>query len=167
MTTKLPQADENKIETTAQLAEAIKEIDFVESCIDFQWRFEIEELWTGNPKASYPPKFLGPNNNLDLRGWLVNTCFRRPDTNSGEIGEGPSRQEFVPVGVTPSGVFKTCYLLVYLTTWHEIMESMIFKGFRPFDPHNTVDELNAIQAAKREAIGSTRRKNFVTIKERQ
>jgi len=153
----LPQAVEPQIYYTGELMTIIENIDFVDSCVDFKWRFEIEEVWSLDPasfKAGKEPVF---------KGWHVNTVFNRPDTNTGEIGEGPSRKEFIPAGSTASGVFKTCYLLVFLTTWHEIMESMIYKGFRPFDPHNSVDELVSIQKAKREATPGVRRKNFVTL----
>lgn len=68
-------------------------------------------------------------------GWLVRLTFDRPDANTGVVGRGKSRQEFVPIGATVASVVRTCWVLVELTARHEAMEAFRFDGERVFDPH--------------------------------
>jgi hypothetical protein len=93
------------------------------------WEWEIEEL------------------PMD-KGWLVNTTFKRPDTDTGIMGTGRGRQEFIAKGATESGVVKTAWLLAELIVRHELMEAFRYRGVRIFDPHHTVEELSMPHRAR-------------------
>lgn len=114
-----------KVLYAAQLRAVLNRITFAPSCVDMSWKWELEEVWEED----------------SLKGWLVNTTFQRPDTNTGEMGTGKGRQGFIPVGTTLSGVVKTAWLLAELIVRHELMEAFLFDGKRVFDPHKTVFEL--------------------------
>jgi hypothetical protein len=126
-------ADE-PVQTTAQLREVFDRISFAPSCVNMGWTWEIEEL------------HVAPN--AALKGWLVNTTFRRPDTNTGVVGIGSGRKEFIGVGASESGVVKTAWLLAELIVRHELMEAFLYRGVRIFDPHHSVDELSMPQRAR-------------------
>jgi hypothetical protein len=116
------------IETTADLRAVLDQISFAPSCVNMGWAWEIEELRVG-PEST-------------LKGWLVNTTFRRPDTHTGVVGTGRGRQELISVGASESGAVKTAWLLAELIVRHELMEAFLYRGVRIFDPHHTVDELS-------------------------
>jgi hypothetical protein len=118
---------EPRIETEQALRAVLDQITFAPSCVDMGWAWQIEELRLADGK---------------LRGWLVNTTFRRPDTHSGEIGIGTGRQELVAYGASESAVVKTAWLLAELIVRHELMEAFLYKGVRIFNPHHTVEELS-------------------------
>ena len=118
---------EDEIRTREALRAVLDQITFAPSCVDMGWNWEIEEL--RRPDES-------------LRGWLVNTTFRRPDTHTGEIGIGRGRQELINFGATETGVVKTAWLLAELIVRHELMEAFLYKGVRIFNPHHTVEELS-------------------------
>jgi hypothetical protein len=123
------------VRTTGQLRAVFDRISFAPSCVNMGWTWEIEELPTA-PAG-------------DLKGWLVNTTFRRPDTDTGVVGVGRGRQEFVAVGASESGVVKTAWLLAELIVRHELMEAFLYRGIRIFDPHHTVEELSMPQRARK------------------
>ncbi len=120
----------DRINSAALLQEILKDISFRPSCVDFQWEWEVEPTYRFVAGATF-----------ELRGWLVRTTFRRPDTATGLIGTGHGRWELIEVGTSVSGVVKTCWLLVDLITRHELMEAFSFRGVRVFDPHKSVDDL--------------------------
>jgi len=124
------------VETTAELRRIFDRISFAPSCVNMEWRWEIEELHTSPDGA--------------LKGWLVNTTFRRPDTETGVIGVGRGRQELIARGASESGVVKTAWLLAELIVRHELMEAFLYRGVRIFDPHHTVDELSMPHRARQE-----------------
>lgn len=128
-----PSCMEQRVETQAQLRAVLDRITFAPSCVNMGWQWQIEELR------------VAPDGRL--RGWLVNTTFRRPDTNTGEIGTGSGRQELIAVGATESAIVKTAWLLAELIVRHELMEAFLYKGVRIFNPHHTVEEL-AMPAAR-------------------
>ena len=117
---------EQRVETEAALRAVLDGITFAPSCVDMGWDWEIEELRLGSGV---------------LRGWLVNTTFRRPDTHSGQIGIGRGRQELVGFGASETAVVKTAWLLAELIVRHELMEAFLYKGIRIFNPHHSVEEL--------------------------
>ena len=127
---------EYKVYTSKELSDVLSKVTFAPSCIDFGWGFEIEELKDHSTGA--------------LRGWFINTTFRRPDTHTGILATGRGRKEVVFVGTTDSGIVKTAWLLCELIVRHELMEAFLYKGYRPFDPH--MDELTACQVVKRAPI---------------
>jgi hypothetical protein len=118
---------EARIESQEQLRAVLDQITFAPSCVDMGWQWQIEELRLADGR---------------LRGWLVNTTFRRPDTHTGEIGIGSGRQELVAFGASESGVVKTAWLLAELIVRHELMEAFLYQGVRIFNPHHTVEELS-------------------------
>ena len=115
------------IQSEAQLRAVLDQITFAPSCVSMGWQWQIEELRLQSG---------------DLRGWLVNTTFRRPDTHTGEIGIGSGRQELIAFGASESAVVKTCWLLAELIVRHELMEAFLYRGVRIFNPHHSVDELS-------------------------
>jgi hypothetical protein len=121
------------VQTTAQLREVLDRISFAPSCVNMGWTWEIEEL---------------PAPGGGLKGWLLNTTFRRPDTDTGIVGVGRGRQELIAVGASESGVVKTAWLLAELIVRHELMEAFLYRGVRLFDPHHTVDELSMPHRAR-------------------
>jgi hypothetical protein len=131
--------DEKRVHTTAELRAIFDQVGFAPSCVNMDWTWEIEELHVEGGR---------------LRGWLVNTTFRRPDTDTGAIGVGRGRQELIAVGTSESGVVKTAWLLAELIVRHELMEAFLYRGIRIFDPHHTVEELSMPHHAR--ARGTSR-----------
>jgi len=117
----------------AHLERVLARVTFVNSVLDFKWRFEIEILGE-----------VGVTRELD-KDWLVNVTFERPDTNTGVVSRGKSRQEIVWKGAYLSGVVKTAWLLLELTIRHELMEGFRFDDQRIFNPHNSVFDLADLQ----------------------
>lgn len=122
-----------KIETEEQLKEVLEQITFKNTCLDFKWKFEYEEIT------------LMDWENGERYAWLVWCSFERPDTLTGEIGRGRGRDEVIWEGTYVSGVVKTCWLLVELLVRHELMEGFRFLDKRIFNPHNSVFELASLQ----------------------
>lgn len=118
---------ENIIQNEAALRTVLDQISFAPSCVNMGWQWQIEELRL--PSG-------------DLRGWLVNTTFRRPDTHTGEVSLGAGRKELVAFGASETAVVKTCWLLAELIVRHELMEAFLYQGVRIFDPHHSVTELS-------------------------
>jgi hypothetical protein len=125
---------DKRIETIADLRAVFDQISFAPSCVNMGWTWEIEELRVGPEQA--------------LKGWLVNTTFRRPDTDTGVVGTGRGRQELITVGASESGAVKTACLLAELIVRHELMEAFLYRGVRIFDPHHTVEELSLPHRAR-------------------
>ena len=125
---------EPQMRTTADVKAVLDRISFAPNCVDMGWAWEIEEL------------HVGPDNSL--KGWLVNTTFQRPDVETGVVGTGRGRKEYVAVGTSESGVVKTAWLLAELIVRHELMEAFLYRGVRIFDPHHTVDELSMPHRAR-------------------
>lgn len=119
---------EMQVKTTEDLEAILRDITMENTSLDFKWRFEVAEC-------------------ADMRspGWFVNAAFERPDTETGVIGIGRGRKEFVAVGTTLSGVVKTCWLVIELVIRHELMEGFRWNGVRIFNPHNSVQALASIQ----------------------
>jgi hypothetical protein len=126
---------DDAVRTTVQLRAVLDGISFAPSCVNMDWTWEIEELHVAPTGA--------------LKGWLVNTTFRRPDTETGVVGIGRGRQELIALGASESGVVKTAWLLAELIVRHELMEAFLYRGIRIFDPHHTVDELSMPHRARK------------------
>lgn len=116
---------ERQVLDDATLREVLNDVTMQNSALDFHWRFEVQPF--------------------GMFGWLVNVNFRRPDTSTGVMGTGRSRNEIITFGASESSVVKTCWLLIELTIRHELLESFRWKGKRIFNPHNTVSELASLQ----------------------
>lgn len=115
---------EPKILTYTQVSVVLDKINFRHSCVDMGWEWTIESVPI--PGSTQP------------KGWLICCSFQRPDTETGKIGRGFGRKEFVAWGSTVSGVVKTAWVCVEKTVYHELMEAFQFQGVRVFDPHRSV-----------------------------
>ena len=124
------------VQTTADVRAVLDQITFAPSCLDMGWKWEVEELRVGADET--------------LKGWHVNTTFQRPDTDTGVVGTGRGRKEFIAVGTGESGVVKTAWLLAELIVRHELMEAFLYRGVRIFDPHHTVEELSLPHRLRKE-----------------
>lgn len=93
---------------------------------DKDYRFEVCEA-----------SGMGP----DSDGFLIRCGFWRPDTNTGIMGEGFGRWNFVPTNSSVDAIVKTAYVAIKLVVEHEMMEAFEFMGTKVFDPHKTLDEL--------------------------
>lgn len=125
------------VEDRKTLEQVIADISMTNTCLDFQWKFEVEELRNDSDCAVY--------NDANLIGWFVNVAFQRPDTATGELGTGRGRKEFIARGSYESSVVKTCWLLIELVVRHELMEAFRYRNARIFNPHNSVHALASIQ----------------------
>jgi hypothetical protein len=127
--------DEPTIDTTEQLADALGRISFVNTVLDFNWRFEHAPFTCDHTDQAGRPR----------TGWLLWVSFERPDTLTGVMGRGRGRDEFVWKGAALSSVIKTAWLLVELMVRHELMEGFRFDNARIFNPHNSVLDLARVQ----------------------
>jgi hypothetical protein len=126
---------EPTINTTEELAAALRRVTFVNTVLDFKWQFEFAPVrCSGTDRGA-----------LNKDGWLLWVTFERPDTLTGKIGRGRGRDEIVWKGTSLSGVIKTCWLLVELMVRHELMEGFRFDDSRIFNPHNSVLDLAKVQ----------------------
>jgi hypothetical protein len=120
--------EDHKIYSHEQLEQLLSEISMVNTALDFKWHFQSQNC-------------LDP----DMPGFLVRVGFERPDTNTGEIGTGYGRYEYIGIGTTESGVVKTAWLLIELVVRHELMEAFRWRDKRIFNPHNSIYDLASIQ----------------------
>lgn len=74
-------------------------------------------------------------------GFLIRCGFWRPDTNTGVMGEGFGRWNFVPNNSSVDAIVKTAYVAIKLVVEHEMMEAFEFMGVKVFDPHKTLEDL--------------------------
>jgi len=142
-----PPMREAVIESEAQLRAVLDQISFAPSCVSMGWQWQIEELRLHDGTRATPIEWgtFGT-----LRGWLVNTTFQRPDTNTGKIGTGAGRQELIGFGASESAVVKTCWLLAELIVRHELLEAFLYQGVRIFNPHHSIAELSMPARAREE-----------------
>ncbi len=121
---------EPKILSVEDLIATIKRITIANSVLDFDWRFEFEQVQIGGRKEL---------------AWLVWVSFTRADILTGVVGRGRGREEIVWQGATISSVVKTCWVLIELMIKHELMEAFRFDDARIFNPHNSVFALKSLQ----------------------
>lgn len=123
----------------------LSHITFAPSCVDMGWAWEVEEVYDfPHRSASW-----GARPEAELCGFNIRTTFRRPDTDTGEIGIGKGRWWFVETDITESGLVKTAWLACQQIVQHELMEAFMFDGVRVFDPHASVADLCALNAKRR------------------
>lgn len=106
------------------IRQALARIDLRNTALDWNWKFHVSQL--------------------GYAGWFIHATFQRPDTNTGEMGEGRSREEFVRWAADPDTAIKTAYVILKLTVEHELMEAFRVDGVRVFDPHRTIAELGGV-----------------------
>lgn len=120
------------INTRADLDGVLAQVTFAPSCVNLDWKWDVKEIWERGP---YDP------DSDHLFGWLVRVSFLRPDTDTGEVTRGFGRWEVVEQGASESGVVKTCWVLLNMNTYHELMEMFLYKGAKIFNPHHSVNAL--------------------------
>lgn len=152
---------DSKIETTEALRKVLDKITFQKSCVDFDWKWEVEELNIAKRvQASYPDPDTVRNPKMvlidEFKGWLINTTFKRPDITTGLAGTGKGRQLYVPWRATEAGVFFTCWVAVELIVKHELMESIRFDGKRVLNPHHDLQELSFPDVMKEYGVSPER-----------
>lgn len=123
----MSQADP-QIQSTAHLRVIVARVSFERSCIDMGWRWEVDPIGV-------------PDGPRMATAWRLRCSFRRPDRDTGEVGEGFGRWWLIEPSATVSSVVKTMFVAAKLILDHELMEAFKFDGERPFDPHRTVQDL--------------------------
>lgn len=103
------------------LEHILSKISFAPSCIDLGYKYHIEEVG-------------------DI-GFLISFSFFRPDTHTGEMGEGFGREWFIRKNSTEKFVVMTAKLAIDLIITHEILESFHYYNTRLIDPHKSLENL--------------------------
>lgn len=127
------------INTTDDLDRVLSRLDMDPTCLEMGWQWRKEPVFRVKDSK-------GMAYDYELAGWLLNTTFRRPDTNTGKVGTGLGGQHFVPVGSTETSVIKRCLVACKAIVEHEVMEMFRYKGWKLFNPHHSIDDL--MEAAK-------------------
>lgn len=109
-----------------EIEKIIKKITFAPSNLDMGWKFQVKESY-----------------DLDsvTNGFLIRTSFKRPDTNSGEIGTGFGRWMFVDRNTDERGIVMTAWICAKLIIEHEMLEMFLFNNCRVFNPHKSLEDL--------------------------
>ncbi len=125
-----------------------RDISFEDSCVDMDWKWEVEEVFTAGPNT-----YDGVDR-YQAAGYRIRTNFQRPDRDTGKVERGWGRWHEVFINPTESSIVKTAFVACKMILEHELMEALKWKGRRPFDPHNTVEEL--VSLAEHDDIRRTR-----------
>lgn len=128
------QTGESKVTNTDHLIEVLARIAFLNTVMDFNWRFCHEAVEVSLLHRDERRK-----------GWLLWAEFERPDIHTGVRGWGRGRDEIIWEGTAESGVIKTAWVVVNMLVTHELMEGFTVEGKRPFNPHNTIQALNSLE----------------------
>lgn len=124
----------NKL-TCFELKKILDDISFAPSCVDFNWGWEISEV-EGQHWDEKEPISKG-----QIRGFLINTTFTRPDTNTGVIGVGRGRRMWIEETASETSVVMTAWVCIDLIVKHELMESYLYNKTKILNPHKTLEEL--------------------------
>jgi hypothetical protein len=98
----------------------------IQMSTDKDYRFEVVEI---------------NHENETVDGFLVRCGFIRPDTNSGEMGEGFGRWNHLPRNASVKAVVMTAYVSIKLVVEHEMLEAFEYQSEKLFNPHKTLEEL--------------------------
>jgi hypothetical protein len=125
---------QNKL-NISDLKNILDNISFAPSCVDFHWSWEIIEVvgqhWEGTEPISKGP----------IKGFLINTSFQRPDTNTGIVGIGKGRRMWIEETASETSVVMTAWICVDLIVKHELMESLLYQNAKILNPHKTLEQL--------------------------
>lgn len=120
------------VDTRSELSAVLRAITMENTTLfNAKWNFLVTPCGDPDCPATY--------------GWFLQLAFERPDTETGQVGRGLGRMEFVQRGTNVSGVVKTCWLLMELLLRHELMEAFRFQGCRVFNPHHSIEELQNLE----------------------
>lgn len=127
-----PIADKT-ITNKRELREVLAGIAFREGRCAWGWMFKLAPVFgvSDDPNVAEEARH-------GVRLWVE---FLRPDTDTGAMGWGRSRDELVWFPSSETSVVKTAWLLCKLIVEHELMEAFEYQGARLFDPHATVGAL--------------------------
>lgn len=125
---------QNKL-SISDLKNILDNISFVKSCIDFQWKWEIVEV-DGQYWNDIEPYSKG-----NIKGFLINTTFQRPDINTGIIGTGKGRRMWIEETASETSVVMTAWVCIELIIKHETLESFLYKNAKILNPHKTLEQL--------------------------
>lgn len=124
---------QNKL-TYKQVVKVLSNINFLKSCIDFSWGWEVTEI-------SGVGYCEGLDETVPTKGFLINTTFKRPDINTGKIGIGRGRRMWIEETATRDSLIMTAWVCVDLIVKHETMEAFTVYGVKILDPHKKVKHL--------------------------
>ncbi len=103
-----------------EIQKALSDISFAPSNLDMGWKWQVKK------------------NGKDFK---IRCSFRRPDTNTGEVGEGFGRWMLVDRNSDSRGVIMTAWVCAKLIVDHELMEAFLYKNVRILDPHKSLEDL--------------------------
>lgn len=126
---------QNKL-TLTEIKRILKNISFADSCIDFAWGWEIVKV----DGVGYDD-LQNPKSSNKIRGFLINTTFKRPDTNTGIVGIGRGRRMWVEATASETSVVMTAWVCVDLIIKHEAMEAFKYQNAKILNPHKTLEQL--------------------------
>lgn len=110
-----------KNKTVSDVQSILSRIKFAPSCIDMGYRFEVK---------------------IDSEdGFKIRASFQRPDTRTGVMGTGFGRWHVTPADSSTTAIVKTAWVAVKMVVEHELMESMMYRGVRIFNPHKSLKDL--------------------------
>ncbi len=125
-----------------EIKRILKNISFADSCIDFEWNWEVVgvdgDVWIPN-ENQLSQEGLGRYEKI--HGFLINTTFKRPDTNTGIMGIGRGRRMWIEETASETSVVMTAWVCVELIIKHEAMEAFKYKDAKILNPHKTLNEL--------------------------
>lgn len=121
--------------TFSEIKKILNNISFADSCVDFNWGWEISEI-NGQYSDETEPISKG-----DVHGFLINTTFTRPDTNTGVIGVGRGRRMWIEATASETSIVMTAWVCVELIVKHELMENYLYNNIKILNPHKTIQEL--------------------------
>jgi hypothetical protein len=120
---------EKTITTIEDLIKALLLVEFDEDSLFYAWNFKVCGEQCEDPQRP---------------GWWMHVSFQRPDIETGEVGRGRGRTDFIAKGATVSAAVKTVWAMVQAIVMHELMHGFTYRGRPLFDPHATVDSLHSI-----------------------
>ena len=121
---------QEKLLTTERVEKILSHLKSAPSGIrmssDKDYRFEVKEI---------------SHEDSSIDGFLIRCGFWRPDTLTGEMGEGFGRWNHVPRNGSAKAVVLTAFVAIKLVVEHEMMESFEYKNVKLFNPHKHLEEL--------------------------
>lgn len=108
-----------------KIKEIVKRISFAPSNLDMGWEWETKEITIEGGE----------------KGFAIRTTFKRPDTITGEMGQGFGRWYLMSEDISDDGVIKTAWMCAEQIIKHELMEAFLVDKKRIFNPHKSLKDL--------------------------
>ena len=122
--------------TLKDVNDILNEVTMAPSCVDFKWGWEVTEV---RGDCTLDGKWSASINKIS--GFLINTFFTRPDTNTGEMGIGRGRRMWIESTASRTSIVMTAYVCIDLIVRHETLEAFLFQNAKILNPHKTVEQL--------------------------